>query len=123
MDDEAIASIGVALEALRTAEAALDPAAPARLAALSERGLRLTLDLDASRALGAPLVIARGGSGLDLGALTPRRREVAALVATGLSNKEIARALGLSVATVKDHVHAVLTRLGLASRRALIAKA
>ena len=123
MDDDAIASIGAALKALREADGALSPEVLAHLSALSERGLRLTLDLDASRKLGSPLVIAREGPGLDLARLTPRQREVALLVATGLSNKEIARALGLSVSTVKDHVHAILTRLGLTSRAALIAKA
>ncbi len=123
MDDDAIASIGAALKALREVDGILSPAALAPLAALSGRGLRLTLDLEASRKLGAPLVIARDGPGLDLARLTPRQREVASLVASGLSNKDIARALGLSIATVKDHVHAILTRLGLTSRAALIAKA
>jgi len=123
MDDEAIVSISAALRALREADGAIDPNALSSLAALSEQGIRLTLDLDASRKLGAPLVIARDGPGLDLSSLTPRQQEVALLVATGLSNKAIARALGLSVATVKDHVHAIFTRLGLTSRAALIAKA
>ena len=123
MDDDAIRSIGAALNALRAADGAVSPEVLAPLAALSNQGLRLTLDLDSSRKLGAPLVIARDGPGLELDKLTARQREVALLVATGLSNKEIARTLGLSVSTVKDHVHAILTRLGLASRAALIAKA
>ena len=123
MDDAAISSISEALRALQAADGAVSPEALAPLAALGRQGLRLTLDLDASRKLGAPLVIARGGPGIDLSPLTPRQTEVALLVATGLSNKDIARMLGLSVATVKDHVHAILTRLGLASRAALIAKA
>ena len=123
MDDDAIASIGAALKALREADGALSPEALAPLAALSEQGFRLTLDLDASRRLGSPLVIARDGPGLDLTRLTPRQREVALLVASGMSNKDIARALELSVATVKDHVHAILARLDLTSRAALIAKA
>lgn len=123
MDDGAIRAIGAALKALREADGAASPEVIAPLAALSESGLRLTLDLKASETLGAPLVFARERPGLDLTALTPRQRDVALLVARGLSNKEIARALELSVATVKDHVHAILSRLGLASRRALIAKA
>lgn len=40
--------------------------------------------------------------------LTRRESEVARLVAAGLSNKEIARRLHISVATVKNHVHAIL---------------
>jgi DNA-binding NarL/FixJ family response regulator len=48
--------------------------------------------------------------------LTGRQQEVAALVANGLMNKEIARRLGVSVSTVKNHVHNVLAELGLSSR-------
>lgn len=46
----------------------------------------------------------------DLGSLgvTPRQREVLALLMQGQSNKLIARALNLSVETVKDHVAALL---------------
>jgi DNA-binding CsgD family transcriptional regulator/predicted negative regulator of RcsB-dependent stress response len=50
------------------------------------------------------------------GGLTPRQREVAALVARGLSNQQIAEALVLSVRTVETHVKAILRQLGLASR-------
>jgi DNA-binding NarL/FixJ family response regulator len=48
--------------------------------------------------------------------LTVREREVIALVEQGLMNKEIARRLGLSLSTVKNHVHNVLDKLGLTSR-------
>jgi DNA-binding NarL/FixJ family response regulator len=54
-------------------------------------------------------------------ALTAREREVAALVAAGLSNKEIATELVLSVGTVKDHVHCILRKSGLANRAAVAA--
>jgi two-component system, NarL family, nitrate/nitrite response regulator NarL len=49
-------------------------------------------------------------------ALTNREAEVARLIARGLSNKEIARSLGLSAATVKNHVHHVLQKLQTARR-------
>jgi DNA-binding NarL/FixJ family response regulator len=51
--------------------------------------------------------------------LTPREREVATLVATGRSNKEIARQLGLTLGTVKHYVHRILDKTGLPGRVAL----
>jgi len=48
--------------------------------------------------------------------LTPREREVLAFIETGLSNKEIARALDLQLSTVKNHVHNVLSKYGAAGR-------
>jgi DNA-binding NarL/FixJ family response regulator len=49
-------------------------------------------------------------------ALSPREREVLALLAEGASNKEIARALALSVHTVKFHIAALNEKLGARSR-------
>jgi DNA-binding NarL/FixJ family response regulator len=43
--------------------------------------------------------------------LTRREREVADLIAQGLSNKEIAVRLGIELATVKNHVHNLLEKL------------
>ncbi|MFT7774672.1 response regulator transcription factor [Roseateles sp.] len=48
--------------------------------------------------------------------LTPRQKHVLHLLTQGLSNKLIARELGVSVETVKDHVAAVLKALGVTSR-------
>jgi DNA-binding NarL/FixJ family response regulator len=48
--------------------------------------------------------------------LTPREREVVDLLGEGLSNKEIAKRLGIAVHTVKSHVHNVLEKLSLRSR-------
>lgn len=48
--------------------------------------------------------------------LTEREREILTLVAAGRSNKEIARVLGISDATVKVHIKHVLRKLNLKSR-------
>jgi len=48
--------------------------------------------------------------------VTPRQADVLLLLLQGKSNKDIARRLGLSVETIKDHVQAVLRALGVSSR-------
>lgn len=54
----------------------------------------------------------------DIGVLSPREREVLALVAAGLSNPHIAVQLGLSEHTVKRHVANILLKLDLPTRAA-----
>ncbi|MER6618016.1 response regulator transcription factor [Streptomyces xantholiticus] len=54
-------------------------------------------------------------------ALTRREREVADLVASGLSNKEIAAGLVIAQRTVETHVGRILAKLGLTSRLQLAA--
>ncbi|MFT7775207.1 response regulator [Roseateles sp.] len=51
-----------------------------------------------------------------LGALSPREREIAQLIARGDSNKQIARELGIAETTVKIHVQHLLRKLDLDSR-------
>jgi two-component system, NarL family, nitrate/nitrite response regulator NarL len=48
--------------------------------------------------------------------LTSREIQTLHLISQGLSNKDIARELGISVATVKNHVHSVLEKLRVQSR-------
>jgi DNA-binding NarL/FixJ family response regulator len=55
--------------------------------------------------------------------LTSREREVLALVATGISNKGIARQLQVSPNTVKFHVAAILDKLDAATRAEAVAAA
>jgi DNA-binding NarL/FixJ family response regulator len=55
--------------------------------------------------------------------LTPREREVLALLAEGLSNKELAARLTISEHTVKFHVNAVLAKLGVQRRVEAVVRA
>jgi DNA-binding NarL/FixJ family response regulator len=48
--------------------------------------------------------------------LTAREREILECVAAGLQNKEVAAQLGISLATVRNHVHNILEKLGLHSK-------
>ena len=52
--------------------------------------------------------------------LSPREREVLGHVTRGATNAEIASALFLSEATVKSHIGAIFTKLGLRDRAAII---
>lgn len=56
-------------------------------------------------------------------ALTAREREVLTLIARGLTNRAVARALVLSEHTVNRHVTNILTKLGTGSRSAAVAVA
>lgn len=55
--------------------------------------------------------------------ITKREREITALIAEGLSNKEIAQRLNLATYTVKSHVHNILEKLALHSRLQIAAHA
>jgi DNA-binding NarL/FixJ family response regulator len=48
--------------------------------------------------------------------LTPREIDILELIVEGLTNQQISSRLGLSLATVKNHVHRLITKMGVASR-------
>jgi DNA-binding NarL/FixJ family response regulator len=105
-------------------------------------------DAPAADLVGAIRVTARGGSWLDptvadrvltvlrrrpggvtseagspVDPLTEREREVLRLVATGANNAEIAEELYLSERTVKGHISAIFSKLGVRDRAAAIIRA
>ena len=116
------------LEAL---ERAPDSAPPPRLTISTRRGS--LLEVHAARMRGAegqgPVAItlapagAAARSSLLLAArgLTPAQRRVAALVLRGLSTREIVGDLEISEHTVQDHLKAVFDKVGVGSRRELVA--
>ena len=93
-----------AVQAAARGETALDPQTAARVVARL-RDLESQADTDA------------------LQALSPREREVLALVAEGKSNKEIGAALNLSEITVRNYLSNMLEKLGLNNRVELAAYA
>lgn len=65
---------------------------------------------------------ARNGSSVPRrSALTPREQQVLALLADGLTNKEVARRLGISENGAKRHVASILTKLNTPSRAGAVA--
>ena len=81
---------------------------PARGAEAFERGLHLSLR--------EMLEVARGADDQRRVVLTPRKREIAGLVASGLSNKQIAQRLAISERTVDAHLEQLRNLLGLHNR-------
>jgi DNA-binding NarL/FixJ family response regulator len=64
-----------------------------------------------------------GDNDADRARLTPRELEVLAAMADGVSNKAIARRLGISFHTAKFHVAAILAKLNADSRTEAVARA
>ncbi len=84
----------------------------AELIELADRPVEVTVDRSGSEDV--VFVSPRPDPRFDR--LSDREYEVATLVAAGFSNRQIADTLFISVATVKDHVHAILTKTELDSR-------
>ncbi len=99
LKDAAPEEVEAAVRAVHRGEARLDPHVTATVMAEV-----------ASPAAGA------GPDEAALATLTPREREVLALLARGLTNAQLARQLVLSEKTVKTHVSSILAKLRLADR-------
>jgi non-specific serine/threonine protein kinase len=94
-----------------------------RFEALAAEGRAMTRDEAIAHAMGASERTARPAPGAPAGPpsppgtpLTPREREVAVLIARGLSNREIAQALVITRRTADTHVMNILTKLELHAR-------
>ena len=101
------AEIGRAVHAAAAGQAILDPGVQQRLLSA------------AARAPGVPAAPGVPGAGAAGGAddeLTPREAEVLRLIAAGQSNREIARTLFVSEATVKTHVNRIFAKTGSRDR-------
>ena len=98
--DATRAEIGRAIQAAAAGQAVLDPGVQQRLLSAASR---------------APEAPGPGASGASAGPagddeLTPREAEVLRLIAAGQSNREIARTLFVSEATVKTHVNRIFAK-------------
>jgi len=91
-----------AIELVAAGESMLSPTVTRRLIN------RLSNDRDAARR--------HADAATQLDALSPRDRDVAEAIAEGKSNTQVAADLHLSIATVKGHVSAILTKLALDNR-------
>ncbi len=92
----------------------------AEFEAAREWGARLSIDQAIAYALQEEAPVPPG-SLAPAGPLTPREREVAELIAQGLSNKEIAARLVISTRTAESHVENILRKLGYTSRTQVVA--
>lgn len=96
----------------------IDTIAPALRAVMAGQSVLGDEVLERATALGAASASVQPDESA-LSPLTTRERDVVRAVADGLDNKEIAGALCLSEGTVRNHISAVLTKLGLRNRTQL----
>jgi DNA-binding NarL/FixJ family response regulator len=104
--DATRAEIGRAVLAAAAGQAVLDPGVQQRLLSAAARWAGVPGSPGAAQASGSP----------GDGDLTPREAEVLRLIAAGASNREIARALFVSEATVKTHVNRIFAKTGSRDR-------
>jgi DNA-binding NarL/FixJ family response regulator len=94
-----------------------------QLGELAAQGCEIAIDFDSVEQLGHPIVVLQPNRQAPnwFTALTPREREIARLVGTGLANKEIAAKLSITLGTVKDHLHRIFEKTALPNRAAIAA--
>jgi DNA-binding NarL/FixJ family response regulator len=106
--DATRAEIGRAVLAAAAGQAVLDPEVQQRLLSAAVRG--------PANPANPANPAAPSGDQDDEDDLTPRESEVLRLIAAGRSNREIARALFVSEATVKTHVNRIFAKTGSRDR-------
>ncbi|KXF83756.1 ATP-dependent transcriptional regulator [Rhodococcus ruber Chol-4] len=125
-DAEALSSVATQFEEMGDTAAAADAAARAALAfaRANLRGSSLTLGARAQRLAqecgGLTTPALREMADRDL-PLTPREREVISMVMRGLTNRQIAEALTMSVRTVEGHLYRAQVKTGTHDRHELAA--
>ncbi len=70
-----------------------------------------------------PAIAAKLADHMSITALTSRELEVLRVMADGKSNKEIAKALGITEGTVKSHVNAIMRKLDASDRTQAVTRA
>ena len=118
-DDDVVAWAEAGVSGLVTPNTALD-GLTATLESVARGGARCSPRATAAlfrRVAGLAGQYLRAAAGSEPPArLTPREREVIALIDRGLSNKQIASQMQIELATVKNHVHAILEKLHVERR-------
>lgn len=120
-------AIVAASEELRAALAAALRTNPAfdvvaASASLEDVAPAVDIILIARAAEDAPIVVRSGARDTVVGTvLTNREREILALLADGLGNKQIAARLGISTNTVKTHLELLFEKLEVSSRAEAVA--
>jgi ATP/maltotriose-dependent transcriptional regulator MalT len=112
---EALAAEGKADEARAELRRAADDLDARGAAGYRDAALRILRQLG-ERPRPAPAAAAPTDEAGELAALTPREREVAALVAEGRTNRQIGAQLHLSEKTIEKHVSSAMAKLGVTSR-------
>jgi DNA-binding CsgD family transcriptional regulator len=127
----AVLAVAARVRSLRTARPLPGEEPRVRVRSLTGEWVTISASpLNGASALGGAIAVTLSGSGAEAGnllmeacGLTARERELASLVLKGFSNREIADRLFLSPYTVGDHLKAILEKVGVHSKRELIASA
>jgi ATP/maltotriose-dependent transcriptional regulator MalT len=112
---EALAAAGKADEARAELRRAADDLDARGAAGYRDAALRILRQLG-ERPRPAPAAAAPTDEAGGLAVLTPREREVAALVAEGRTNRQIGAQLHLSEKTIEKHVSSAMAKVGVSSR-------